>query len=149
MNRELLGLRTEIVGLFLILFATIWQGTFTDWFDKTNQGWIAYTQETVNLSVLRALDDLSGQMQETDPDKRQKIRLEIYDNVSAATSAAIKEREARRALERGQAKVFSVIRYITLLIGAALVILGKWLVLAHKRAAAQLVSRASPPQSAA
>ena len=133
MNREIVGLRCEIVGLVVVLIATIWQGTFTDWFDKISRDWIAATQESVNLSLLYALNDLSRQVNEADPEKRQKIRMEIYDRVSAATTEAIRDRERRTALEKGQATIFSTTRYAMLLIGAALIVGGKWLVLTHKR----------------
>ena len=38
MNREIVGLRCEIVGLVIVLIATIWQGTFTDWFEGKQRG---------------------------------------------------------------------------------------------------------------
>lgn len=136
MNREILGLRCEIAGLVVVLLATIWQGTFTDWFDKNSREWIAYTQESVNLALLRAIGDLSGQVNETDPDKKQKLRMDVYDNVAKASTEAIQERQRRTELDKGQANIFSTIRYAMLLIGAVLILGGKWLVLAHKRAAA-------------
>ena len=136
MNRELFGLRVEIVGLFLVLAATLWQGTFTDWFDGETRGSATYTQEMANVAILRGIDDLSSQIQEVDPEKRREARATVYENIAAATRTAFQERDSRRSLEKGQAKVFSIFRYIMLIAGASCIVLGKWLVLAHKSAAA-------------
>ena len=128
MNRELVGLRSEIGGLVVVLLTTIRQGAFTDWFDKNSREWIAYARKSVNLAVLLAINDLSGQIDETDPDKRRQQRMQVYDRTTAAITEAIRERERRTSLIKGQAKMFSTIRYAMLLIGAALILAGNgWL----------------------
>ena len=131
-NKELLGLRLEIAGLVTVLLATVWQGSFTDWFDRNNRNWIAYTQETVNFATLRALNDISKQVGLADPEAQRKLRDEVSDTVHQAYLKAIDERDQRLALQHGQASVFGSIRYAMVLVGAALVIFGKWLVLRHK-----------------
>jgi hypothetical protein len=133
MNREILGLRLELVGLLIVLLSTVWQAAFTDWFEKNSHNWIAYIQEEVNLSVLRAIDNVSQQLLENDQDKRQRLRNKIHDDISTAYGKAINERDKRSALDAGQARIFGTIRHGLLVLGATLIVLGKWLVLQHKK----------------
>ena len=132
-TKEVWGLRCELTGLLIVLLATVWQATFTDWFDRTSRDWLGYIQEEVNISLLRSLDDLSGQVQELDETKKRELRLKVYDETSAAIFKAIEQRDQRNALAKGQEKIFGTIRYLLLALGAALIIFGKWLVLVHKR----------------
>jgi hypothetical protein len=131
-NREVWGLRCELVGLLAVLLATFWQAAFTDWFEKNSNNWVAYIQEEVNFAVLYSLSDLSRQLNTTDKIEKEKIALEIRDKTSGAVTKAIKERGSRETLDKGQSKIFSLIRYSLLAAGALLIIFGKWLVLAHK-----------------
>jgi hypothetical protein len=131
-NKEVLGLRIEIAGLIAILVATLWQGSFTDWFDRNDRNWIAYTQETANLAMLIALRDLSAQVATSDSQRQREIHERVSEQLAKTVSEAISERTKREGLQRGQASTFATVRYALLLLGAAFVVVGKWLVLHHK-----------------
>lgn len=132
-TREVWGLRCELTGLLIVLLATVWQATFTDWFERNSSNWVAYIQEEVNLAVLMSLSDLSKQSITKSETESKEIRLQIHDRINNAISKAIEERNRREALDKGQANFFRTIRYSLLALGALLIIFGKWLVLVHKR----------------
>jgi hypothetical protein len=134
-NHEILGLRFEIAGLVLVLFATVWQGVVTDWLERNHRNWIAYEQNIVQSATLLVLRDLSLQLSEQDPQRRKEIGVRIADATADAYHAAIQERQSRRGVQRGQSSTSSTVRYCLLLIGAGMIVLGKWLVLRHKSGA--------------
>jgi hypothetical protein len=131
-NREISGLRLEIIGLFLLLAAAIWQAGFTDWFEKNNTEWQYYIQEDINIAVLANLKNLASMTANRDGKELMQQWEEIDQRTGNAISKAIVERDRRNALQKGQASFFKIVRLIMGISGALLIIIGKYNVFAHK-----------------
>lgn len=134
MNKELLGLKFEVVGLILVFMATIWQVAFTDDLAKDSSEWNFFIQEEVNLALLDAARSINVQIstREHDPVRLRELNEETVRRVAGATERAIRQRDERRAFEAGVAKQFGTIRFVMIVLGACLVVAGKWLVIRHK-----------------
>ena len=129
-SREVWGLRFELAGLLVVLAATLWQLTVTDWWDQQLREWQAYIQEDVNLAVLLSLKDLGYLATVEDKTTRQRVATEIYERTSRAVNDAISKREERRkAIRDGQPETFAKVRMVLLLLGAGLLVVGKWMTL--------------------
>ncbi|SKB02145.1 hypothetical protein SAMN02745166_03556 [Prosthecobacter debontii] len=131
-NGEITGLRLEAFGLILVLVAAIWQCFFTDWFARNNQEWIAYTQESVNISSLAAIGNLGEALVIDSQEQRAKWRDDIKSIVSKGVEDTIHEREKRNALKSRQEHSFGIARAILAFVGAGLVVCGKCFIVSHK-----------------
>ncbi len=133
-SREVWGLRFELAGLLVVLAATFWQLTVTDWWDQQLREWQAYIQEDVNLAVLLSLKDLGYIATVEDKTTRQRVSTAIYERTSRAVNDAISKREERRkAIREGQPEAFAKVRMVLLLLGAGLLVVGKWMTLSAVR----------------
>ncbi len=133
-SHEILGLQCEVVGLVFMLVGIIWQISFTDTIDKGSRKSIDFIQENVNIALLESIDNISRQINEDNIAKRQEIRSEIYDTtVNAIVNAVDMREQSEKGWETGLAKLFKIVRYIFVVLGSALIVVGKLLVLNHKR----------------
>jgi len=129
---EVLGLSIEVIGLTVLLFAALWQGTVTDWFDQFPVKSQNYIQETANLAILRSINRFSLAMDEADPVRRKALLAEA-EAVSMDTQFKLIEiRDQTKAVEKDQASWLRLIRQALFVLGAVLIIVGKGLVLRHK-----------------
>ena len=62
------GLAAELVGLVLLLVATLWQVSVTDWMDGFPAKSQYYIQETANLAILLAQSKTADAMREGKPE---------------------------------------------------------------------------------
>ncbi len=132
-NLEISGLQCEVLGLLFLLIAAVWQAQFNDWFDKTARDWQSYIQEDVNIALLTSIEELSKQGLGKTEMAKQDAWNKIYERTSQAVNKAIRERTSRENLDMGQARIFGWIRFFFFTLGAILIVVGKYLVLRHKR----------------
>ncbi len=136
-KREVWGLRLELVGLCIILFATGWQVGVTDWWDQQLIEWQSRIQEEVNLAILLSLQQLGSLIAEDDKKEEKEKALRVYKLTSQAYQKAISMRDRRReTMANGQANDFQNVRAILLVMGAGFLTIGKWLTLSAVQAEA-------------
>lgn len=134
-NKEIWGLRLELIGLIVIFIGAIWQSMFTSWWDRNLVEWQSYIQEEVNLAVLSSLRDLTSLEKINDIERRNNIIQESLDRIDRAYSTSIKERDKReKAMNDGQASLFFSIRAFLIILGAFLLVVGKWFLLSAAEA---------------
>ena len=131
-SREITGLFLEVLGLAVLLFASIWQAFVTDWLDNFPVKSQYYIQETANLAVLRSLDGLVQIAREDDPTRR-KVEIDKVSMVAKdAQFQLIEIRDRTEKVEHDQGSWLKFIRHTLFVIGAAFIIFGKFFVLLHK-----------------
>ena len=131
-NLEIFGQSIEVIGLTFLLLATIWQAAVTDWFDQFPVKSQYYVQETANLAVLRSINRIALALDESDPIRR-KAHLNEAEEISKATVFKLIEiRDQTESVSHRQATPLKLVRLFLFLFGAALIILGKALVIRHK-----------------
>jgi hypothetical protein len=133
-NQEVLGLRCEIVGLALAVGAAVFQ-YFSDWFPTYHRDAIALTQGSNTIDTMATLQLLSRQMNEADPQMRKQISDDIHDRTSRVIREVMDDRNQRKSVARGQQSLFSTLRLASFMLGAFLIVVGKWLVMRHKHQA--------------
>lgn len=126
-NKEVLGFKLELAGLIFLFLGTFWQANFSGWWDKNAYEWQYWIQEEVNLTLLNSVNDIASMMVIEREDLKENASKNIADSVNHAKSFAISEGKKRRgALTDGQAALFANIEKWLLLLGAMLLIVGKW-----------------------
>jgi len=131
-NKEVIGLSTEIVGLTLLLIASLWQIVFTDWLDSYPVKAQYYIQENANISLLRGIATVSQALNEGDLSKRNKLLDEAKRICVDTESKLVEDREATTHVVRDQGKPFKVVRKVLFVLGALLIIVGKISILKFK-----------------
>ena len=138
-NLEIFGLTAEVLGLATLLLAAIWQATVTDWHDAYPVRSQYFIQETANLAVLQALGKASMALNESNPERRRTQLNEADDITRQAMFRLVEIRTDTDAVEKSQTSWLKLIRHSLFVLGAALIILGKFLVLKHKQSLASKV----------
>jgi hypothetical protein len=81
-------------------------------------------------------------------EEQQRVSLQISDRASKAINHAIAKREERRKfITEGQADKFGKVRALLLVLGAGLLVIGKWLTLSGIRSNPVLNSDAHEPRA--
>ena len=124
---KVLGLKIELTGLAFVFIATFWQGIFSGWWDTQSSEWQYWIQEEVNISQLSVLADIVDASLIDDPELRKNVALRASQKAKEAIGREVDMREERKNALKGQASLFSTIRLILVLIGAFLLIIGKYL----------------------
>jgi len=129
--KEVWGLKFEVAGLFLVVFATVWQVAFTNWFEEQGREWQALIQEDANVSILSSQIHLANALATDSAILRKELAGKVYERNSDAYSKQIRERDKRREfMKHGQSAYFGTVRSIFLVLGTLALLIGKWLTLA-------------------
>jgi hypothetical protein len=148
-DKGLWGLRLELIGLFIIFLTIVWQISFTNWFASVAQDWVRYIQEDVNYETLNSLQVISTQVAENNPERRAEMARDVYDRLTKARSKLIDERDKRdKFITNGQYSFFMTIHAALLVLGALMMVVGKWMNLkaySIKNAAEQPFQHPTPP----
>lgn len=146
-NREIAGLRSEILGLVILLAAAIWQAWGTDWYDRFDLDYHYMIQGDVNNALLENQKSLASMIRSTSNEQMLRDEGDRVLDRNYDTVIKVMEGEKRRAeVKKGEAKLFKNIRLVLALVGSICLILGKYLVLTHKSAT---VGEAKPKVPAA
>jgi len=148
MTKEIAGLSSEVAGLALVLASTLWQVTWTDWYDEH----VRSEHEKVVLAALTDIQSnqarLATMLVTSDEQVRKDRHLSI---VLESTETFTKGMASARDIEdwkRNYWWSFGGVRYAMFVLGAILIILGKALVLWHKSRTDKPKSEASPQHAA-
>lgn len=104
-----------------------YQANFSGWWDKQSFEWQYSIQEEVNLATLKSLGRIALLAEIEDIKERRKLAYDISDNTGNAIVQAIRMGENRKKTLNGQAALFSNIALIFQCLGAALLIVGKYI----------------------
>lgn len=129
---EVLGLSIEVIGLTILLFAALWQGAVTDWFDQFPVKTQNYIQETANVAILESITQLALAMDESDPARRKALLAKATAISRDTPFKLIEIRDQAKTVEKDQASWLKLIRQALFVLGAALIIIGKGFVLRQK-----------------
>ena len=133
-QEEIWGLRFELAGLIIVFFATVWQVTFTNWFDEQNTEWQFFIQEEVNMAVLASQMDIASMISTEDKNTKKRLSQIVYNRDGEAINKALQERDKRHSFfDKGQGYYFQAIRSSLLILGSILLAFGKWLSLRGTR----------------
>lgn len=136
-SQEVWGLRIELLGLILALGTAMFQAAIVDWFTGYQRDSIAVSQESVNLDVLASIQQLAHLIASPTEDLRRYGVESVERSTSHGTNTIDEYQRQRKRVTEGQQAIFAKIRLWLFFIGAALVILGKYLVMDHKHETAQ------------
>lgn len=90
--------------------------------------WQSLIQEKVNLAVLLSLENIASIETSNDDNFKRTLSQKVHERVDRAVTESIAEKNKRHdAMEKGQAATFWNIRDLLLILGASLIIIGKWL----------------------
>jgi hypothetical protein len=133
-SKEVWGPRIELLGLILLLAGAFWQAKFSGWWDQQLPEWQALIQEDVNLALLLSVQNIA-KMQATNDENSKKYYVDqVQNSTNEAYEFSITERDKRKAAMRnGQAASFWSVRDIIMILGAALIVVGKWFNLQHAK----------------
>ncbi|MDH2187146.1 hypothetical protein N5K35_26010 [Pseudomonas sp. GD03651] len=126
---EAFGLSLEIVGLLVLLAATVWEAENTSWWDSNTPELQYLIQEQANLAMLGALSDLAKTTYVSDLKVKTAIGERASQEAREATYKLIDMRIERNKLLDGQPKDFARTRLNLLVCGAIAILLGKLLFL--------------------
>jgi hypothetical protein len=124
--RKIFSISFELAGLTILLFASIWQFVFTDWFDTELLEWQFMIQRDMTYEVLDGISNIGYYALEKDENTKRDIADKIIKNAGNAQSVALAERDRRSLIKnRGQAKKFNTVKFSLFILGAVLIVLGK------------------------
>ncbi len=127
---EIMGLKSELTGLIVVLVSVIWQATLSGWWDRELILWDGYRQYEAQVAMLESLRDFNELQQEKNPQIREMIITENRQRLVKATSRAWHQDDSiRHTTSEGQAALVSYTQGFLLVLGACLFVIGKWLVL--------------------
>ncbi|WP_404943578.1 hypothetical protein R1Y13_11320 [Pseudomonas sp. NY8938] len=126
---EASGLLLEIVGLLVLLAATVWEAENTSWWDSNAPELQYLIQERANLAMLDALSDLAKTTYVSDLDVKTAIGQRASQEAREATDKLIDMRIERNKLLDGQPKDYARIKLNLLVSGALAILIGKLLFL--------------------
>ncbi len=129
-NFEIWGLRIEILGFVSLLLGTFWQTNFSGWWDKQLLEWQYCIQHEVNLAILDSLQKISNIQVAEDKQRKKKMAKSVAEKIEYARSYLYREREKRyRAMDIGQALLFSRIEEFLMIFGVICFLVGKYITL--------------------
>ena len=132
---EIWGLRCEFYGALIATVCLGYQYLFTDFFGSYSLDALAENQTTANADILRAIHLLSRQVATKDEDEANRRAADVSDKTGADIENVIRANAERRAVLSGQGSVFKTVLNWLTVIGALVLVLGKWLQLRHKEGA--------------
>ena len=133
---EIWGLRCEFYGALIATVCLGYQYLFTDFFGSYSLDTLAENQTTANADILRAIHLLSLQVATKDEDEANRRAADVSDKTGADIENVIRANAERRTVLSGQGSAFKTVLNWLTVIGALVLVLGKWLQLKHKERAA-------------
>lgn len=123
---ELWGHRFELAGLVVAIIAGFWQAQVSGWWSEQSPEWQYLIQNEVNYSVLSALGDLGMIFSGDDPELSREHGIRLHHEMVEAISRAMEMRDKRKIALQGEAAAASNTRFGLFVLGALLVLLGKY-----------------------
>ena len=118
----------ELLGLFILLGATCWQISWSDWYEKQENEWNNLIQKETDLVILKNISSLSRQLEEQNSETRKHIHETIMKETKDRYDFNIKEYNTlRKWTNNGQYVWVHIIRYCLFVIGSILIIISKYL----------------------
>jgi len=131
--REIWGLKIELLGLFILLMATVWQVSITDRADKYTLDAKDRIQLIANSNLLLGIQDISLALGTKDPQKKQHYLNDAFETTQEAYLKISEIDMQSKSMEEEHFSWPKLVRKAHFVAGALLVILGKYLVYSHKR----------------
>jgi hypothetical protein len=122
---EKAGLIIEILGMLILVIATVWDNNFSGWWDKQSSEWQYRIQEEMNLDMMYAMQKMVVISSNEDVQYKKQVANDTHSELEKAARRAIEERDARRRALNGQAELFSTIKVWLFILGTICVVLGK------------------------
>ncbi|XXJ19633.1 hypothetical protein ACR42D_08840 [Desulfovibrio caledoniensis] len=121
LKKVLMGL--EILGLVIILMASIWQIYATDWWETQLTEWGIIIDREADHATLEAISILAEIVAAENPNEKTLSKERLTTFISESRLRLIKETQNRRsAMENGQYPWFVSIRLWLFLVGSSLAI---------------------------
>ncbi|WP_047533497.1 hypothetical protein [Methylotenera sp. N17] len=132
LNEETKGLMLELLGLTLIFTAAFYQGITSDWFNKYPQQSQAYNQRIADLATLNVLREISFVMRDPDSTDNLERLVRNHDTINRANVDISLQDAKLQEILNNEGRSAKAITILFALLGAFLVLLGKFYVFLYK-----------------
>lgn len=130
---EIWGLKVELFGLLILVFATIWEVAITNKTDKYTLESKEQMQLVANTNLLLGIQDLALALKTKDITHKDQYLKDAYDTTQEAYVKMSEINMQTRSMEQQYFSWQRLMHKAHFIFGALLVMLGKYMVCTHKR----------------